>query len=205
MMSTVWRTVVLSMVLDNTRTTPLDRQIHLRDRLVAYLLDHGFAHLTLEDLARDLRCSKSTLYQLAPSKAELVVLAVRDFFRAATDRVETAVAAASAGDRVVAYLDAVADALSPVSRQFLHDVAAFAPAREVYERNTELAAERVRALISEGVRAGRFRKVHARFVADVVTQTMFDIQRGGITGRIGIGDSRAYAELRALVDHTLRG
>jgi hypothetical protein len=38
----------------------------------------------------------------------------------------------------------------------------------------------------------------------VVTQTMLDIQRGGITGRLGINDSRAYAELRALVDHTLR-
>ncbi len=181
-----------------------DRQDRLQDRLVAYLLSHGFARLTVEDLARELRCSKSTLYQLAPSKAELVVLAVRQFFKTATSQVETAVAAASASDRIGAYLDAVAAALSPASRQFLHDVAAFAPAREVYERNTELAAERVRTLISEGVRAGWFRKVHARFVADVVTQTMLDIQRGGITGRLGINDSRAYAELRTLVDHTLR-
>jgi AcrR family transcriptional regulator len=184
---------------------PNDRHADLRDRLTAYLLAHGFADLTIEDLARELRCSKSTLYQLAPSKSELVVLAVRQFFRTATERVEAAVAKAPVGDRVGAYLDAVAKALSPVSSEFLDDVAAFAPAREVYERNTGLAAERVRTLISEGVRAGEFRKVHAHFVADVATQTMLDIQRGGITGRIGISDSRAYAELRALVDHTLRG
>src|SRR5262245_65721969 len=89
-----------------------DRQDRLRDRLVAYLLGHGFAQLTVEDLARELRCSKSTLYQLAPSKAELVVLAVRHFFKTATGQVETAVSAASASDRIGAYLDAVAAALS---------------------------------------------------------------------------------------------
>jgi AcrR family transcriptional regulator len=182
-----------------------DRYANLRDQLTAFLLAHGFADLTVEDLARELRCSKSTLYQLAPSKSELVVLAVRQFFRDATGDVEAAVAKVPVGDRVGAYLDAVARALSPVSSGFLDDVAAFAPAREVYERNTGLAAERVRTLISEGVRAGEFRKVHAHFVADVATQTMLDIQRGGITRRIGISDSRAYAELRALVDHTLRG
>jgi AcrR family transcriptional regulator len=183
----------------------IDRYADLRDRLTVYLLAHGFADLTVEDLARELRCSKSTLYQLAPSKSELVVLAVRQFFRDATGQVEAAVAKAPVGDRVGAYLDAVARALSPASSEFLDDVAAFAPAREVYERNTALAAERVRSLISEGVREGEFRKVHAHFVADVVTQTMLDIQGGGITRRIGIRDSRAYAELRALVDHTLRG
>ena len=181
-----------------------ERHADLRDRLTSHLLEHGFRHLTVEDLARELRCSKSTLYQLAPSKGELVVAAVRHFFKKATEQVEAAVAAAPIGDRVGAYLDAVAKALSPASAAFLDDVAAFAPAREVYERNTEKAAERVRALIQEGVRNGDFRRVHTRFVADVVTQTMLDIQRGGITHRIGISDSRAYAELRALVDHTLR-
>ena len=63
------------------QTTGPDRQAQLRDRLVDYLLRHGFGRLTVEDLARELHCSKSTLYQLAPSKSELVVLAVRQFFR----------------------------------------------------------------------------------------------------------------------------
>jgi AcrR family transcriptional regulator len=184
---------------------PNERHADLREQLTAHLLAYGFADLTVEDLARELRCSKSTLYQLAPSKSELVVLAVRQYFRTATEQVEAAVAKAPVGDSVGAYLDAVAKALSPVSSAFIDDVAAFAPAREVYERNTQRAAERVRSMISEGVRAGAYRKVHAHFVADVVTQTMLDIQRGGITRRIGISDSRAYAELRALVDHTLRG
>lgn len=200
------RTAVLLFVL-NLDETPMatDRQADLRDRLTAHLLARGFADLTVADMARELRCSKSTLYRLAPSKAELVVLAVRQFFREATARVEAAIEVVTIGDRVGAYLDAVAHVLSPVSASFLDDVASFAPAREVYERNTALAAERVRALISDGVRTGTFRKVHAWFIADMVTQTMQDIQRGGITHRIGISDARAYAELRALVDHTLRG
>ena len=58
--------------------------------LVGLLLREGFADLTIEELASRLHCSKTTLYQLAPSKAELVTVAVRQFFRAATAGSRTA-------------------------------------------------------------------------------------------------------------------
>lgn len=180
------------------------RRATLRQRLSDHLLQHGFAAFTLEDLARDLRCSKSTLYQLAPSKTELVVGVTRAYFKEATENVEAKVPPPGSPGRVTAYLSAVAEELSPLSRRFLLDVADFAPAREVYERNTTAAAHRVRELVAAGVEAGEFRSVHADFVADVVTQTMFDIVRGGVQERIEMSDSQAYAELTSLVEHALR-
>ena len=47
------------------------RRAELFDQLVALLLSEGFAHLTLDEIAARLRCSKSTLYTLAGSKEQL--------------------------------------------------------------------------------------------------------------------------------------
>jgi AcrR family transcriptional regulator len=181
------------------------RQLDLLDRLVGLLLREGFADLTIEELATRLRCSKTTLYQLAPSKGELVTVAVRQFFRAATARVEDRIRVVDRPEQQVnAYLNAVAEELKPASQAFLADIALFAPAREVYQRNTRRAAERVRGFIADGVRSGAFRNVNAMFVAEVVTATMTQINSGEITERTGLSDADAYAELASLVLHALR-
>ena len=69
------------------------RHSELLDALVDLLLAEGFAHLTLDELAGRLRCSKRTLYALAGSKEQLVRAVVVHFFERATTRVEAAVAA----------------------------------------------------------------------------------------------------------------
>ena len=53
--------------------TPTARQLDLLDRLTDLLLAEGFAHLTLDQMAGRLRCSKTTLYALADSKDQLAV------------------------------------------------------------------------------------------------------------------------------------
>ncbi|MET0196492.1 MAG: TetR/AcrR family transcriptional regulator, partial [Rhodococcus fascians] len=120
------------------------RRAQLFDQLVDLLLSEGFAHLTLDDISGRLRCSKSTLYTLAGSKEQLVRAATVHFFRGATDRVESAIVGIDGfGNRLTAYLTAVGIALQPASRQFMDDLAAFPPARDIYEQNTAFAAQRV--------------------------------------------------------------
>jgi AcrR family transcriptional regulator len=147
------------------------RREELFDALVALLLAEGFAHLTLDDVAARLHCSKRTLYSLAGSKEQLVRAAVVHFFRGATERVESAV----------------------------DDVAAFPPAAEVYERNTRAAAARVQQLVAGGVASGAFREVHTAFVADVVTATMVRIQQRQVAASTGLDDAQAYAHLAELL------
>lgn len=171
--------------------------------LIDLFLREGFSRWTLDDLASVLRCSKTTLYSLAESKEQLVRAVVVQFFVDATAEVEAAVVArAGAAERVVAYLGAVAQALSPATAAFYADLEGFPPAQEVYQRNTALAAGRVQELIAEGVAAGAFRDVHARFVGDVVAATMGRIGRGEINRTTGLVDAAAYRELGELV---LRG
>jgi len=181
------------------------RQRQLVDELVDLFLAEGFAHLTLDDLAARLGCSKRTLYALADSKEQLAVRTVRSFFRRSTDQVEAAIARTrSPASRLTRYLEAVAEALRPAGPQFRRDLARTAATREFYEQNTVAAAARVRALIDEGIRAGAFRNVSAVFVGEVVTATMRRITSGEIGRATGLDDAQAYAELARLVVGALR-
>lgn len=182
------------------RTRRTARQVDLLDRLVALMAREGFAGFTLDELAERLHCSKTTLYQLAGSKQELVVEVVKQYFRAAVDHVESRVeAVVEPRDRVDVYLRAVAERLQPLSRAFMDDLQEFQPAAEVYRRNTLSAADRIRGLIADGVEAGAFRPVHAAFMGEMVAATMFEIQRGEMFARLEMTDAEAYAELATLV------
>lgn len=178
------------------------RQAELLDQLEELFLAEGFARFTLEDLAVRLRCSKSTLYALAVSKEQLAQRVIKHFFRKATEAVEAStVTVQDPGLRVTAYLTAVATALAPAGPTFHRDLDSFGPGREIYERNTALAADRVRELISVGVAQGRFRDVHPALVADTVTTLMFRIGRGDTARATGLDDAAAYRELAALLLH----
>jgi AcrR family transcriptional regulator len=181
------------------------RQTQLRDDLVQLMLEEGLGALTLDDVAARLGCSKRTLYALADSKEQLVTLAVRHFFKRATEQVEAAIRLTrSPARRLSRYLEAVAEALGPAGRSFRDDLHRFVPAREIYEQNTVAAARRVRELIDDGIRSGAFRNVSAVFVGEVVTATMRRITSGEIGASTGLDDAQAYAELARLVVAAVR-
>ncbi|WP_068268767.1 TetR/AcrR family transcriptional regulator [Aldersonia kunmingensis] len=176
------------------------RRTELFDALVELFLSEGFANLTLDAIAARLKCSKSTLYTLAGSKEQLVTAATVHFFKRATNAVEAEIAEVTGPrERIDAYLTAVGRVLSVASERFMADLHAFAPARDVYERNTHIAAGRVQELITDGVAAGVFRGVHAAFAADVAATMMVRIQQGGVRAYTGLDDAEAYRELAALL------
>lgn len=181
------------------------RSARLLDELVALFLAEGFAAFTLADLAARLHCSKTTLYGLGHSKEQLTVNAVNCFFRDATRAVEAATARESdPAVRIVAYLEAVADALRPASVAFMADLAAHPATRAAYERNTQAASQRVSTLINEGIDRGAFRPVHGAFVADMTAAAMSRIQTGQVFAMTGMHDADAYHELALLILNGIR-
>lgn len=181
------------------------RRTALFDDLLRLFLAEGFSHLTLDEIAARLRCSKSTLYTLATSKDELVRRVTVHFFKRATTAVEATLAhTESIRERVAAYLTAVGNELAVASEVFMADLYAFAPAREVYEANTRAAALRVRELIQDGVDDGAYREVHTAFAADLIATMMVRIQQRGVQTATGLSDSAAYAELATLLTYGLR-
>ena len=178
----------------------------LLDELVELFLAEGFLELGVGDLAARLRCSRSTIYQVAASKEQIVLAAVRAFFRRAAERIEAQVAGEpDPGARLSVYLTAVAAELAPASERFYADLQAYAPAAEIYQENTRLAARRVQDLVAEGVEAGSLRPVDASFVGAAVAQVMTAIHAGRIAAASGLADAAAYRALADLVVHGVGG
>ncbi|MGZ4699193.1 MAG: TetR/AcrR family transcriptional regulator [Oryzihumus sp.] len=194
--------MTLSLSADNQAATLSPRQTQIRDQILETFLAEGFVHLTLDDLARRLGCSKATIYTLADSKEQLVVGVIQLFFARATEQIEAATrSCVDAPTRVGTYLGAIADELRPASAQFMADLYAFKPARRLYEVNTRIAGRRVRDLIEQGVTDGSFRAVNSAFVGEVVAATIVRIHHGDIATACHLSDADAFAELAQVVLH----
>src|SRR4051794_15020759 len=63
------------------RRVDQDRRAELVPALEDLLLREGFTTLTVDDMARRLRCSKATLYSVASSKEQLVIALTKRFFQ----------------------------------------------------------------------------------------------------------------------------
>lgn len=187
----------------------VDRATARREELLAGLLElflaEGFLRFGVGELAERMRCSRTTLYSLAPTKEQLVVKVVRSWFKEGAVSIEAAVAASDDPVvRIERYLGAVSATLEPASTRFRADLAEFAPAAEIYRRNTEVAVERVRTLVTEGVEAGALRAVDAVFVGAVAARVMTGIQGGEIGAATGLDDAAAYEHLADLLLNGLR-
>lgn len=179
------------------------RREHLTEELIALFLEQGFLSFSVEQLAAHLRCSKSTVYSIAPSKEQIVTSVVRAFFRRATERVEARTTdAGTPADRIGAYLEAISVELEPGSPAFFADLDRFAPAMEIYRRNTEIAAGRVKELLTEGLDGDARSRLNIDFVGAVASLTMEYIHRGSIGATTGLDDAAAY---RALADLIVAG
>ena len=87
------------------------RQDDLLARVVDIFLYNGFSSVTVSALAQQLRCSKAMPYSVAPTKEQLVILAMKQFFGSSAERIEASVAAETRPRRqIVIYLGGVADA-----------------------------------------------------------------------------------------------
>lgn len=174
----------------------------LLDALVDVILAEGFAETSLDDLARKLRCSKTTLYSIAGSKERIIVAAVRRFFQRATVHVDTHLLRDDGPpiERIHTYLVAIATELAPASPAFFTDVDSWPATALIYRQNTKAAAERVLELVREA--SPSTPDAHAVFVGAVAAQVMEAIHRGEIETATGLDDSAAYL---ALADLIVRG
>lgn len=174
------------------------RQQELFDELLGILLREGFRDFTMDAAAARLHCSKATIYALAGSREELVRTVLVAFFQQVSRGTEEALRGpGGAGDRLLAYLAAMAEQLRPASARFLQDVAGSPVASEVYERNTRIASAKLAELVAEGVARGEFRPVPTGFIVEMISSAMDRIQQR--TGMGGVEGPGAYRELGLLI------
>ena len=157
-------------LLDRERERGLsERQRELLSRLQRLFFADGFAQLTMSDLAAQLRCSLRTLYVLAPTRDELVLIVVdRNLWRvgqAAHDAIDPATSALRA---LRGYLHAATFAVSEWTEPFVRDLAAVPAAQALADGHRTYLFEVTRALLDLANRRGEIVAADTAAVARVM-------------------------------------
>jgi AcrR family transcriptional regulator len=148
-------------VLPSERAESLSaRQLEVLDELEHLLLGGSFASLTMAEVAGAARCSLRTLYELAPSKDQLVVTIVdRMLWRVGRQAARTIEADQTPLDALRAFLAATTDAVRDVTAAASLDLAATPGALEVARRHEQYLVGIIEALLAAAVDDGSVRDV----------------------------------------------
>jgi AcrR family transcriptional regulator len=192
-------TAVLSRERERALTA---RQREILDQLGA-LFDDGFADLTMAGIAARLSCSLRTLYELAPSRDELVLMVVdRNLWRigrTATGALDSVMAPL---DALRAYLQAATVAVAGTSVAFARDLDAVPAAQRLNDAHSEYLIAVTRCLLDVAVEHGEIAPVDTAAIARVMAGVGRQFARPEVMSTLRSSPKDAAD---AVVDVILRG
>jgi len=181
-----------------------DRREALLDGLEEIFLKQGFREIGVGELAGRLRCSRRSLYALAPSKQELFLL-VLDRFLHRIRRLgrEQAFSRTDPGDRIEAFLEPGITETRLASEAFTADVASYAPARRLLDEHQRARMELLREIVEDGHSRGLLRGLHPYLVAEVMLAAVARARDPRFLQEAGLSMSEAFEECSQLLRHGL--
>jgi AcrR family transcriptional regulator len=177
---------------------------HILGELERIVVSEGFLHLDTATLANRLRCSKRTLYALAPTQEKLLELAIERVL-ARTD--EYLAGAAKRGpdwrSALTSYMTAMVQTARPASPAFLRDINAFPPGLRLTTRLQRRTVDRLEQIIRGGIAAGEFNDISPKLVAELILMAAGRLIDTSFLRMLGLTLAEAYEELSRLLDHGL--
>jgi AcrR family transcriptional regulator len=182
---------------------------HLMDATHSALCEHGYAELTMQDIADESDLSKSSLHYHFDCKHDLLVAFLDYLFDGFVDRISE-----PAGDDPAARLRSLVDTVvlppeegdDDTFQTALLEIKAQAPYDDAFrarlERFEDVFVEQVRAIVAEGVDDGTFR---ADADPDEVASFVVTYVVGAQTRHVSVGEpyEQSAAALRRYVDQNL--
>ena len=158
------------------------RQEEILDSLEQSFMAEGLRGLKLGDLVQRARCSRATVYELAPTKEELFLLVLdRRWQRLGQKAREGLLHAPTSVKGIERYLLDVAPIFQP-SPTLLEDIASYGPARRLLEDHIAIAVDFLAGLVASGIREGEFRPLPPRVVAQVLSAAVTQFALFGSKG-----------------------
>jgi len=145
------------------------RQREVLDVVERVFLREGIGGMRIGELAAEASCSRRTLYDLAPSKEDLLLLVLDRVLRRIMRRGAEAIAqAADPVERVRAMLTTGAREFAELGPRFLEDVRSHESSKRLFDRRLAEGRDTLEALLEAGVREGAFRPVNSQVAADAI-------------------------------------
>lgn len=180
------------------------RHREVLDQLEALFLQEGFSGFSVRELAAHVGCSRRTLYELAPSKDELVLIVFDRFLhrvgRAALEAIDETT---SHAEQIRSYFLGGME-LQRISLVFGEDLADDPAARRLFDRHYGYVMAVVEELVERGVAAGEFRAVRPRVVAGLLAGGAQLFNQPDVLADADVDLAAATDELLDLVIRALR-
>ena len=129
----------------------------------------GFLHFSTDDLARRLRCSKRTIYAVAPGREKFFEAVIAQRVTKARDVTIAAIRSApSVQAAVQGCIRASVEQAQNVSPIWLRDVRLFPAGRRAVEKWRSDLADDLEHLIERGVKEGLFRQIDSHVAAEAL-------------------------------------
>ena len=184
------------------RVSRSDRREEIRNQLEQIFLREGFRELTIDRLAKRLKCSNRTLYEIAPSKEEMFLFILNRLlerirhlgWRGALQHTEPI-------KRIEAFLHPGVSETRNAGADFVEDVRSYLPAKQMLARHQEERMRFLEDIVSDGIERGSFRKLHPYLVAEILLSAVTRIDELDFQSRSGLTFSEAFSELYELVLH----
>ncbi len=180
------------------------RRHEIFSALQEVFLAEGFRHLTIADLVDRLHCSRRTLYNLAPSREELVLIVIDHLLNEmGIEAIARANACDDPGDAIEAYLGTGVATLRRADPAFIEDLETYGPTKHLFDRHLQLALAMLGKLVEDGMATGAFRPLTAPLIAEILDAAVERINRPEVLQRSGVSLSQATSELSELIRHGL--
>lgn len=170
------------------------------EQLSELLLAEGISALGVGEMAARLSCSRRRLYELAPTKRELLHLVAQRYFDAGRQAGEEAVASETDPEqRIVVFLHAGIAVATKLSNAFLSDLEATAEGQEIFTRYQMERAHFGQRIFEEGMRQGHYNAHNAAVAIEVVLGAAMRLRKVEFLERSGLNLQQAMEEAYALI------
>jgi AcrR family transcriptional regulator len=176
------------------------RQTELLDQLEQLFMKDGFAERTLDDIASELRCSKMTLYTLAPSRDELILTVLRRFFDEVTQRLDAIIGPIDdPHEQIRTCVEATGQEMFRMATPCFRDVLQFATTRQLYEAFSRSCSDRLVKAFARVDGTDERGRALARFKAEVVRVVLDDTCSGSFEAQTELDNNEALEHLVVMV------
>jgi AcrR family transcriptional regulator len=176
------------------------RHREVLDLLEVHFLENGFSGATVAALASAVGCSRRTLYELAPSKEDLVLTVLDRFLhrvgRSAIDAIDPATPATV---QLRAYFLGGIE-LHRLTTVFSEELTDLAGAQRLLASHFRHVTRVVERLVGEGIARGELRPTRPGLVAGVLAGSALYFSRPDVVDDLGIPRSTVGDELLDLVE-----
>ena len=181
------------------------RHLELLDGIETIILTEGFRDLTVGGLAERLRCSRRTLYELADSKEDLVLLVIDRLLRRLARRAHDAAQSKTTNlDKLRAFLIDGLIELHRATLSFAEDVADDIAVHDLVSAHFRYATNLVAAMVSDGIEAGEFAAIHAWVAAEVLDAGLARLQEPAVLRTAGVTFAEALEEFLTMFTAGIR-